>query len=193
MKQGIDALPEGQDKAEFEESLSTIQEQAEYINKIISDLQDFARPLKPEIGEIDLSVAIPQMLATVMIPNNIKAVQELEGNLQVKADYTFLKRILVNLVTDAIQAMPDGGNLTIKAFGEGSSIIVTVSDTGVGIPDEDKTQTLPAAYDDKIQEGQGFGLAVVKRLMEAQGGAVSFESKLGEGTKLRYNFPKETK
>ncbi len=192
MKQGIDALPEGQDKAEFEESLSTIQEQAEYINKIISDLQDFARPLKPEIGEIDLSVAIPQMLATVMIPNNIKAVQELEGNLQVKADYTFLKRILMNLVTNAIQAMPDGGNLTIKAFGEGSSIIVTVSDTGVGIPDEIKPKLFQPLMTTK-SKGQGFGLAVVKRLMEAQGGAVSFESKLGEGTEFKIIFPKETK
>jgi len=149
-------------------------------------------PLKPEMGQVDLCVAIPQLLPTVVVPSNIEIVQECERKLRVKADFTFLKRILVNLVTNAIQAMPDGGNLSIKAFRDTSSINVTVSDTGVGIPDEIKPKLFQPLMTTKAK-GQGFGLAVVKRLMEAQGGTVSFESKVGEGTQFKIVFPKETK
>ena len=189
MKQEMDTLPDGPRKMEVEESLRTIQEQTDYISKIISDLQDFARPLKPEMGQVDLCVAIPQLLSTVVVPSNIEIVQECERKLRVKADFTFLKRILVNLVTNAIQAMPNGGNLSIKAFHDDSGINVTVSDTGVGIPDEIKPKLFQPLMTTKAK-GQGFGLAVVKRLMEAQGGTVSFESKVGEGTQFKIVFPK---
>lgn len=192
MKQEMDTLPESQRKTNVQESLRTIQEQADYISKIISDLQDFARPLKPEMDEVDLHVAIPQLLSTVTVPSNIEIVQECKRKLRVKADYTFLKRILVNLVTNAIQAMPNGGNLTVKAFQKNNHINVTVSDTGVGIPDEIKPKLFQPLMTTKSR-GQGFGLAVVKRLMEAQGGTVSFESKLGKGTQFKIVFPKETK
>jgi PAS domain S-box-containing protein len=192
MKQDTDSWPDSESKIDIQESLRNIQEQADYIDKIISDLQDFARPLKPEIVEVDLHAAIPPLLSTVIVPNNIKLIQEYEQKLQVKTDYTFLKRILVNLVTNAIQAMPDGGNLTIKAFHDNSSLNVTVSDTGVGIPDEVKSKLFQPLMTTK-SKGQGFGLAVVKRLMEAQGGKVSFESKLGEGTQFKIIFPNEKK
>ncbi len=149
-------------------------------------------PLNLKWAKLTCSVAIPQLLSTVMVPSNITVVQEFESKLQVEADSTFLKRILVNLVTNAIQAMPDGGNLTIKAFHENNSVNVTISDTGVGIPDEVKPKLFQPLMTTK-SKGQGFGLAVVKRLMEAQGGTVSFESKLGEGTQFKIVFPKKTK
>jgi PAS domain S-box-containing protein len=190
MKQETDDLPQSENKASIQDSIRTIQEQADYINKIISDLQDFARPLKPEIIEVDLNTAIPELLSTIAVPSNVKVIQKFEQKLQVAADQTFLKRILVNLVTNGIQAMPNGGNLTIKVFRENGSINVTVSDTGVGIPDEVKPKLFQPLMTTK-SKGQGFGLAVVKRLMEAQGGTVSFESKLGEGTQFKIVFMKK--
>ena len=90
------------------------------------------------MGDVDLQVAIPQLLSTVVVPSNISVVQQFENKVRVEADSTFLKRILVNLVTNAIQAMPDGGKLTIKAFHDNNNVNVTISDTGVGIPDEVK-------------------------------------------------------
>ncbi len=192
LKQEMDALPESLHKTSVQESLCAIQEQADYIGKIISDLQDFARPLKPELGDVDLEVAIPQLLSTVVVPSNISVVQQFENKVRVDADSTFLKRILVNLVTNAIQAMPDGGKLTIKAFHDNNCVNVTISDTGVGIPDEVKPKLFQPLMTTK-SKGQGFGLAVVKRLIEAQGGSVGFESKLGEGTQFTIVFPKKTK
>ncbi|MCL5878130.1 MAG: HAMP domain-containing histidine kinase [Candidatus Bathyarchaeota archaeon] len=96
----------------------------------------------------------------------------------------------MNLTTNAIQAMPDGGRLTIKATQKNGAINITVADTGVGIPDEVKPMIFQPLMTTK-SKGQGFGLAVVKRLVEAQGGTIAFESKVGEGTKFHVTFPKQ--
>ncbi len=193
MKQDVEDSPDGQCKRDVQESLVSIQEQVDYMNKIISDLQDFARPLKPELVEVNLCSTIPQLVATVNVPNNIQAMAECDGELpKIKLDVTFLKRILVNLATNAIQAMPDGGKLTIKVAEEANTVSITVLDTGVGIPDEVKPKIFQPLMTTK-SKGQGFGLAVVKRLVEAQGGTISFESKVDEGTQFKLSFPKNPK
>ena len=88
--------------------------------------------------------------------------------------------------------MPNGGKLTIKATQQDGNVLITVSDTGVGIPDEVKPKIFQPLMTTK-SKGQGFGLAVVKRLVEAQGGTITFESKVGEGTQFKITFPKEAK
>lgn len=89
--------------------------------------------------EVAFCSAIPQLVATVNVPYNIQAMAECDSELpKIKLDLTFLKRILVNLATNAIQAILEGGKLTIKASQEANTVSITVSDTGVGIPDEVK-------------------------------------------------------
>ncbi len=189
MKQEIDVSPDSHYKDELQESLRSIQEQVDYINKIISDLQDYARPLKPEEVDVDLCDAIPKMLLTVSLPRNVEASAICSKELpKLRLDLTFLKRILVNLATNAVQAMPNGGTLTIKAFEKNDKVLVTVEDTGIGIPDEIKPKLFQPLMTTK-SKGQGFGLAVVKRLVETQGGTIHFESELGKGTKFTIEFP----
>jgi PAS domain S-box-containing protein len=192
IKQDINSSPEGERKLALEESLQSIHEQVDYINKIICDLQDYARPLKPELVDLDLCAVVPQLISTVTFPANIKAKTVCHQELaRVKLDLTFLKRILVNLVTNAVQAMPNGGKLTIQAFEKKGKIYLTVKDTGVGIAESIKPKIFQPLMTTK-SKGQGFGLAVVKRLVEAQGGKISFESKVGKGTKFRIEFPAKT-
>lgn len=104
------------------------------------------------------------------------------------ADPDILKRILGNLVTNAIQAMPEGGKLSVEAFEEADSSVITVADTGIGIPEEAKDKLFTPLFTTK-SKGQGFGLAVVKRMTEALGGTVSFESQQGKGTKFIIKLP----
>ena len=191
MKQDVDGSSDSECKSNMQESLVSIQEQIDYMNKIISDLQDFARPLKPDLVEVELCSAIPQLLETVNVPDNIEAIATCERELpKIKLDLTFLKRILVNLATNAIQAMPEGGKLTIRASREDNCVSITVSDTGVGIPEEAKPKLFQPLFTTKAK-GQGFGLAVVKRLVEAQGGTITFESWVGEGTHFKIIFPSD--
>jgi PAS domain S-box-containing protein len=193
IKQEVDVSSDNQCKNNVQESLQSVQEQIDYINKIISDLHDYSRPLKPELADIDLCVTIPKLLLTVPLPRNIEVLAFCNEKLPIlKLDITFLKRILVNLVTNAIQAMPNGGKLTIRAFEKGSSVFVSVEDTGVGIPEEVKPKIFQPLMTTK-SKGQGFGLAVVKRLVEMMGGKIGFFSEAGKGTTFTLELPVEQK
>ena len=99
-----------------------------------------------------------------------------------------LKRAFINLIQNAVQAMPNGGSLKISAYCNDNHAFVSVEDTGEGIPEEAKAKLFTPLFTTK-SKGQGFGLAVVKRLVEAQGGKISFESKLGKGTIFTIQLP----
>jgi signal transduction histidine kinase len=127
------------------------------------------------------------------VPKNVKVqvkVQKEAGT--VMADSDILKRILGNLVTNAVQAMPEGGKLTITASQKENQTTITVEDTGKGIPEEIKPKLFTPLFTTK-SKGQGFGLAVTKRLIEALGGTISFESEAGKGTIFFIKFSPKTK
>jgi two-component system sensor histidine kinase HydH len=84
--------------------------------------------------------------------------------------------------------MPDGGQLEVAVYQEKDDVTIIVADTGVGISDEVKGKLFTPMFTTKAK-GQGLGLAVVKRLVEAQGGSICFESKEGEGTKFQIKLP----
>jgi PAS domain S-box-containing protein len=182
------AEAKGQDTREALESIDFIQEQADYISKIVQDLQDYARPLKPEFQEVDLSDILVNVFSTIAIPDQIKLNVHVKGTIKVKTDPTFIKRALTNLLNNAIQAMPDGGELTVIAYEKEKSIIITVGDTGVGIPENVKALIFKPLMTTKAK-GQGLGLAVVKRLVEALGGQIRFESEEGKGATFTIDLP----
>jgi signal transduction histidine kinase len=104
------------------------------------------------------------------------------------SDLSMLKRVLVNLIQNAVQAMPNGGKLTLNAYKEENYVIVAVKDNGVGIPEAIKNKLFTPMFTTK-SKGQGFGLAVVKRMTEALGGTISFESQEGKGTTFTIRLP----
>ena len=171
------------------ESINFIERQVEYISKIVSDLQDYARPLKPEMVNLNLCTFIRDALQDVEIPENIQTKLFCENkDLAVTLDRTFMKRALTNLATNAIQAMPNGGKLIVRTVEESGKAKISVEDTGVGIPEEIKSKLFMPLFTTKAK-GQGFGLAVVKRLIDIQGGSISFESVEGEGTTFTIYLP----
>ena len=107
---------------------------------------------------------------------------------KVVADSTFLNRIMYNLVNNAVQAMPQGGKLTIHAYKVAKGVVISVKDTGVGIPEALKGKLFTPMFTTKAK-GQGFGLPVIKRMTEALGGTVTFESREGEGTTFTIFLP----
>lgn len=166
-----------------------IERNTEYINKIVADLQDFVKPLTPKIEETDLEKIVNAVLATISLPENIAATHYLEKDFpKIKADPTYLQRILINLSNNAIQAMPKGGKLTISATSKGSKARIIVQDTGEGIPENVKNKIFTPLVTTKAK-GQGFGLAAVKKFTEAMGGTIVFESKVGKGTKFIIELP----
>lgn len=186
----IESLPNGDVKNNLQESIRVIEEQATYMDKIVSDLQAFVRPVKIEKKPINLKELVDSVLSSVNLPVNIALKKEIQRNLtEIHADSQLLKRVLINLVTNAVQAMPDGGILTLRSeTTSAGQVSVTVEDTGVGIPEKIKPQIFTPLFTTKPR-GQGFGLAVCKKVIEAHGGEISFESKEGEGAKFTIKFP----
>lgn len=185
----LGTLPESQSKENINESIQVITEQITYMDKIVSDLQAFVRPVKIEKKDISLKELIESVLSAIVIPNNIIVQNQIQYVYhQVKVDPQLLKRVLINLVTNAVQAMPNGGTLTLTAEKASSGETIAVQDTGVGIPDDIKPKIFMPLFTTKPR-GQGFGLAVCKRVMEAQGGTINFESQEGKGTKFTITLP----
>ncbi|MGD0996385.1 MAG: ATP-binding protein [Candidatus Bathyarchaeia archaeon] len=121
-------------------------------------------------------------------PNKIQTQVIAHDNLVLKADAAYLRRALTNLIVNAIQAMPNGGKLTIETQQKEDNAIISVKDTGVGIPEEIKPNLFTPLFTTKAK-GQGLGLAVVKRLIEAINGSITFESQVGNGTTFIVKIP----
>jgi PAS domain S-box-containing protein len=135
-KAEVESLSESELKNNLQESIKTIEEQAVYMDKIVSDLQAFVRPIKIDKKSVNLKEIVDSVILSIAIPANISVQMQMDNNFpQVKADLQLVKRVLTNLVTNAVQAMPNGGQLTVKsqANPEGQ-VSVAVEDTGIGIP-----------------------------------------------------------
>lgn len=186
----VDSLPDSEVKREMLENLKAIEDNIYYINKIVADLQDYSKLQTPVIEDVNLEDTIDKMLSASNVPPSVRVRVSVEKGFPVlKSNDATLRRILNNLVLNAIQAMPDGGVLTISAKIEKGQPEVQVSDTGVGIPEDARAKMFKPLFTTK-PKGQGFGLAVVKKLCEDLKIDVGYESKVGKGTTFFLKFPK---
>jgi signal transduction histidine kinase len=187
-KEEIKAMPNTDSKAQMKQTIESIEEQTFYINKIVADLQDYTRPLAPRLELVRMQDSINESLTSIVLPDNITLEKQITG-VQLTSDPLFIKRILVNLISNAIQAMPRGGKLIIVCKLVNDTVKISVSDTGTGIPDSVKSQIFQPLFTTKAK-GQGLGLSVVKRLVEALKGSISFVSKEGDGTTFTVTIPR---
>jgi PAS domain S-box-containing protein len=188
-KSDLALTPESEEKRNVLESLQEIEKNIEYINKIVSDLQDFAKPISPRIEETDLEQTIQSVLALIKVPQNVTTRLFIRKDFpKFRTDPAYVQRIMINLANNAIQAMPKGGNLLITAATENRKVIITVEDDGEGIPENVRSKLFTPLVTTKSR-GQGFGLSVVKRFTEGLGGTVTFESEVGKGTKFIIELP----
>jgi two-component system CheB/CheR fusion protein len=188
-KDDLASLPQSEIKTSLVESMKEIEDQAAYIGKIVADLQDFSRTLKPFSQETNLRQLIDNLLLSMETEENIEVISEIADDIEkLKVDPEYLKRILTNLLMNAEQAIPNGGRITITARKEKGHCLITVEDTGEGIPDDIKPNLFQPLFTTKAK-GQGFGLAVSKRLANAMGGDLTFESEKGNGAKFTIRLP----
>ncbi|MGZ4903801.1 MAG: PAS domain-containing protein [Halobacteriota archaeon] len=170
---------------------SNMEQQIQYMDKIVSDLQDYARPLKPEAEETDIAALIDKTLSVLTIPESITVHVDVPALLTAFVDSHLMQRMLANLVLNAVQAMPEGGELIIGAATEGDGVTLTVHDTGQGVPYEMRDKLFSPLTTGKAK-GTGLGLAVVKRIVEAHNGVITFESEDEEGTRFTVRLPAST-
>ncbi len=178
----------GPDDWERESELfDKISEQVFYMNKIVGDLQDFARPIVPENEAVDIKGLIEDVIKSLPPTDDVR-IEVRIPNLHVMADPLLLHRVFANLLLNATQAMPGGGKLNVDAFSEDGAIAMRVSDTGTGIREDFKDKLFKPLFTGKAK-GTGLGLAVVKRIVEAHGGEIIVESEVGKGSTFTVKLP----
>jgi signal transduction histidine kinase len=128
-------------------------------------------------------------LLKIRIPQNVKVSFKVSETLQtVTVDPAVMRRVFSNLIMNTIQAMPNGGELTIDLSRTEEHLLVSFRDRGVGIPEENLGKLFNPFFTTK-SKGQGLGLPVCKKLVEAQNGRITVESKPGEGSTFTVKLP----
>ncbi len=178
----------GFDATLAEKIFSGAEKQIQYMDKIVSDLQDYSRPLTLQPEEIQLEPFITDTFGLLTIPETINTNVNVTDSTTATIDPHLMQRVLSNLILNAVQAMPQGGELTVGATAEDHAVVITIQDTGEGVPETMK-ETLFSPLTTGKAKGTGLGLAVVKRIVEAHGGTIDFESEVGKGTTFTVTLP----
>jgi two-component system, NtrC family, sensor histidine kinase PilS len=174
--------------------MDVVLRESDRMNNIITNFLAFARPAalgnerKNEL--IDVQAALNDCLSLIRHSPDVTDGHRFkigaDQDLFIKGDETQLKQVCWNLARNAIQAMPDGGVLSVRAFSEGDEIVVIFQDTGVGM-DRDMLERLFEPFVSG-SGGAGLGLSIVHRIVQEHGGRISVESEPGFGTKIRVEF-----
>ena len=171
------------------ESLEMISEEVRNSTKIISGLLDFSRTRLPDREEVAVSELVAEVLKKRPPLENVEVITEIAPDLPpVFVDPQQTGQVLGNLVTNAYQAMKEGGNLTISAQAERGQVSLSVADTGCGIPPENMAKLFEPLFTTRTR-GIGLGLAVSKSLVEANGGSIEVISKVGKGSTFTVRLP----
>ncbi|XHH10206.1 MAG: PAS domain S-box protein [Candidatus Bathyarchaeia archaeon] len=160
-------------------------------NKIINDLLEYSRIIKLELTQNDPSMFITYALSTMQVPKNIKIIRQVKAQELVKFDSTKLLRVFINLIKNAFDAMPKGGNLSIISKQTSKNWIVTFTDSGEGMSKETLQKLGTPLFTTKAK-GMGFGIPICKRIVEAHGGRLLIDSTLGQGTTVTVKIPLNT-
>jgi nitrogen fixation/metabolism regulation signal transduction histidine kinase len=182
----------------FAEGVTALTDEIANLKTIIGRFSDFSKMPKPQVSELDMREVLARMirlygpsLAQRERPIEIVAKTSAEA-LPVSVDAELMHRALSNLVLNAMDAMPDGGTLTIAALRNGNNVRITIADTGHGMTAE-KCERLFTPYYTTKQEGTGLGLAIVQSVIADHHGTIVVESNPGSGTAFVIDLPaKET-
>jgi len=175
------------------EYLNIIKGEINNSERIISDLIDFTRTKVPQVRSVTVKELISQSLGKCVVPEGVTLQLEIPDTLpMVNVDPHQMGQVFQNLITNGIQAMPEGGLLTIQAKEdrEDGTVEISVTDTGVGIKPENMAKIFQPLFTTKAR-GIGLGLIVSKNLVEANGGRIGVESELGKGTTFTVVLPEE--
>jgi signal transduction histidine kinase len=157
-------------------------------NLIISDLLDFARKKPPTLDRADLNETVSDTLSCITVPENVKVEIKLGEIPKMLLDKEQVQRVCQNLISNAVQAMPEGGKLTIETKEQGDSAKLIVRDTGVGIPKENVPKLYMPLFSTKAK-GIGLGLVICKQIVEGHDGNITVESRVGEGSTFTVTLP----
>jgi len=175
---------------EKSEMFGIIDSNLKHADNILDDWKELT--LRKEITRISINVRnlAEEVLKSMMVPDNVETATYIPEDLVYLLDMRGMSRVLTNLVTNALEAMPEGGRLVVSSHLEGDGLVITVSDTGKGIPAEQQEKLFTPFFTTKTT-GVGLGLAYVKDTVEAHGGTVEYTATPGGGASFTTRIPRD--
>lgn len=188
-------------RGDYTRLMDSIKEELSRLNGMVSDFLNFGRPARLKLRELDARELVAEVVTLVRAKADLQhvhlSVQEAGNEMgdapldfQFKADAEQLKTCFSNIAINAVQAMSDGGALTITLRPQQNNIRVEFADTGPGIAPETLGQIFEPYFSTK-ETGIGLGLALTRKLIEDHGGQILVQSELGEGTTFTVIMPRE--
>jgi signal transduction histidine kinase len=175
------------------EQLTNIRDNASRANAIVNDLLTFARQSTPEFAERDLRETVQ---ASLRLTEYLVRKARVRASLELPAepvlifyDAQQIEQVLINLIQNAAQAMPNGGQLVISLTAADGLVTLTVRDTGVGIPPENLRRIFDPFFTTKGEDGTGLGLSVSYGIIARHHGNIRVESTVGQGTTFIITLP----
>jgi len=165
-----------------------IERNAERAIDILEELRGQTRDEPLSLRVVNIGRMFRKAVKDAELPERIRVEIDVHEKLETPLDEVKLTRVLDNMIRNAIDAMPEGGVLTLGAASEGRKTVLRVSDTGAGIPENVMDKLFEPFFTTK-SKGMGLGLASSKRIVEAHGGALSVESKAGVGSTFTIELP----
>jgi signal transduction histidine kinase len=172
--------------------LEIIDKAVDHSDRIINDLMEYAREIHLDLQEISPRNLLIDSLQMIQVPDTIKICNNLSDEPKFKVDYDKMMRVFINLVKNAIDAMPNKGTLVIRSDISNDNVEIAFKDNGTGIAEEILPKIFSPLFTTKAQ-GMGFGLAICKRYVEAHQGRITVSSTEGEGATFMVTLPIEPK
>jgi PAS domain S-box-containing protein len=169
--------------------LDILDQEVDISDKIINDFLLFSQVKEPHLGNFNIYDIIKESLHEINIPKNIKVSVEVERQLPyVNVDRVQIKIVFYNLILNALQAMPDGGKITLTGSQKDEFLEINIDDTGEGITKENLAKVFDPLFTTK-PNGSGLGITVCQTIIEGHLGSIELESKVGKGTKISIKLP----
>jgi signal transduction histidine kinase len=171
------------------EFLDIIDDEVNAANKVITDLLGFSRVAKPTVSPVSIAGLVEDSLKHTPLPENVELTKNIDNNLpMVMVDADQIRQVFLNIALNALQAMPEGGHLDIRASGKGEFVEVEFVDTGGGIPESIINKIFDPLFSTKAK-GVGLGLSICKSIIDRHEGDIKVESEAGKGTTFTLSLP----
>jgi len=170
------------------EMLAIIEKSIRYSDKIADDLLEYSRELRLELVEADARSITRDALAHMTVPQRIRIADSTGNEPKIQVDAEKMRRVFLNLVQNAFDAMPEGGTLTIASQKSNGNLQISFVDSGVGMKKEIVKNLWNPLFTTKAK-GMGLGLPAAKRFVEGHGGSIRVESQPGKGSIFTVTLP----
>jgi len=189
---GIDRLSDGTAKDPLRARVRIVETEIKRLERLLTDFLELARPRAPQREPVDLSRVVEDVLeleAEAMAAHHVQLVRQFDENVIAIGDVEKLKQVVLNLVVNSLDVMPEGGTLRAFTGGDEREVWLGIGDTGPGVDPHILAEIFDPFFTTKAA-GTGLGLAIVRKIVDQHGGRVVVESKKGEGTVVRVSLPR---